>query len=95
MRDDPTRFRVSLPLQHGNSGGALVKKDGRVIGVVNSGLAFGQAVNYGVKSKHLLELLNDIPDARKRLPKPVENRGTTSPIKQTEAASVIIWVYAD
>ncbi len=95
MRDDPTRFQVSLPLQHGNSGGALVNKDGRVIGVVNSGLAFGQAVNYAVKSKHLLELLNDIPDAKKRLPKPVENRGSTSPIKQTEAASVIIWVYAD
>ena len=103
LRDDPTQFQVSLPLQPGNSGGALVNRDGKVIGVVQSVLrgsvalldndSAPQSVNYAVKSKHLLELLRGIPESQKRAPKPVENGEATSPIKQAESAAVLIWVY--
>lgn len=91
LGDESTQFQVSLPLQPGNSGGALVNKEGKVIGVVVSVMRGLQAVNYAVKSKHLLELLSDIPDWQKRPPK-AANRET---IKQTEAAAVLIWVYEE
>lgn len=105
LRDDPTQFQVSLPLQPGNSGGALVNKDGKVIGVVQSVLrgsvalldndSAPQSVNYAVKSKHLLELLGKIPESQKLPAKPVENREAMSPIKQAESAAVLIWVYEE
>ena len=105
MKDDPKQFQVSLPLQPGNSGGALVNKDGKVIGVVQSVLkdevAFidngnaPQSVNYAMKGNLLLDLLSGIPDAKKRPPKPPETGKALSPIQQTEAASVLIWVYGE
>lgn len=105
MKDDPKQFQVSLPLQPGNSGGALVNKDGKVIGVVQSVLkdevAFidngnaPQSVNYAMKSKLLLDLLTDIPETKKRPPKLMESAKNLSPAERTEAASVLIWVYSE
>src|SRR5439155_25702432 len=37
-RDDPRYFQISVPLQPGNSGGALVDDRGNVIGVVSGKL---------------------------------------------------------
>jgi S1-C subfamily serine protease len=34
LRDDPRYFQISVPLQPGNSGGALIDEQGNVIGVV-------------------------------------------------------------
>lgn len=66
MRDDPTRFQISVPVQPGNSGGPLIAKDGSVVGIVTSKLnAMGvvkatgdipQNVNFAVKSSYLVEL---------------------------------------
>lgn len=70
IRDEPTTFQISNPIQPGNSGGPLFNTDGKVIGVVvstlnpfiaikNSG-SIPQNVNYAVKSNYLIELLNTI-----------------------------------
>ena len=34
MKDDPRHFQVSLPVQLGNSGGALMNSAGAVVGIV-------------------------------------------------------------
>ncbi len=105
MKDDPKQFQVNIPLQPGNSGGALADKDAKVIGVIQGGLKAGvallddggspQLVNYAIKSKLLLELLNEIPDVNKHPPRQTKNGSALTPAKQTEVASVLIWVYAD
>ena len=59
--DDPRYFQISVPVQPGNSGGALVDERGNVIGIVSAKLDAGTALaasgvpqggmNYAVKSR--------------------------------------------
>ncbi|WP_425059061.1 hypothetical protein SCACP_37150 [Sporomusa carbonis] len=68
LKDDPTVFQISIPIQPGNSGGPLITSDGRVIGITSSGLnsvyylrnvgTVPQNVNFAVKSDYILPLLN-------------------------------------
>lgn len=105
MKDDPKQFQVNIPLQPGNSGGALADKDAKVIGVIQGGLKAGvallddggspQLVNYAIKSKLLLELLSGIPDLDKHPPRQTKNGSALTPTEQTEVASVLIWVYGE
>jgi S1-C subfamily serine protease len=65
FRDDPNEFQISVPIQPGNSGGALFNDKGNVVGVVTSKLdqavaveltgMIAENVNYAVKSEKLLE----------------------------------------
>ena len=41
--DDPRYFQISVPVQPGNSGGALVDERGNVVGVVSAKLSAGAA----------------------------------------------------
>ena len=70
--DDPRYFQISLPVQPGNSGGALVDARGNVVGIVAAKLDASAAlaatgslpenVNYAVKSSLLLSFLESVPD---------------------------------
>ena len=70
--DDPRYFQISVPVQPGNSGGALVDERGNVIGIVSAKLdaaaalaasgALPENVNYAVKSSLLLSFLESVPD---------------------------------
>jgi S1-C subfamily serine protease len=69
FRDDPNEFQISVPIQPGNSGGALFNDNGNVVGVVTSKLdqavaveltgMIAENVNYAVKSEKLLEWLEE------------------------------------
>jgi S1-C subfamily serine protease len=69
MRDDPTHYQISVPVQAGNSGGPLLDMQGEVIGVIASKLRANRMlertgdltenVNYAVKSSRLLGLLGN------------------------------------
>ena len=81
--DDPRAWQISVPVQPGNSGGALLDENGNVIGVVVSRLglkaakatgAIPQNVNYAVKSTYALALLepylgNNAPSPNEGAPK--------------------------
>lgn len=66
---DRTTYQISVPIQPGNSGGALLDESGCVIGVTSSGLnaivtaqltgTLPQNINYAVKSRYILNLLED------------------------------------
>jgi S1-C subfamily serine protease/outer membrane murein-binding lipoprotein Lpp len=70
IQDDPATFQISVPVQPGNSGGALFDESGRVVGVVSARLnqdaavavsgTHAENVNYAVKSKVLLEWLQKL-----------------------------------
>jgi TPR repeat protein len=72
--DDPRYIQISVPVQPGNSGGALVDMSGCVVGVVAARLDEQHAVNetgsspenvnYAVKGSIVLNLLESIADVR-------------------------------
>jgi S1-C subfamily serine protease len=78
--DDPRYFQISVPVQPGNSGGALVDEQGNVIGIVSAKLdaaaapaasgALPENVNYAVKSSFLLSFLESVPDVSAKLKVP-------------------------
>ena len=78
--DDPRYFQISVPVQPGNSGGALVDERGSVVGVVSAKLspraalatrgALPENVNYAVKSSLLLSFLESVPEVVPKLKDP-------------------------
>lgn len=72
IQDDVKQFQISVPVQPGNSGGALVDERGNVVGVVTAQLnqkaalestgTLAQNVNYAVKSSYLLSFLEAVPE---------------------------------
>jgi S1-C subfamily serine protease len=72
IQDDVKQFQISVPIQHGNSGGALVDERGNVVGVVCAQLSqkaalettgtLAQNVNYAIKSSYLLSFLEAVPE---------------------------------
>ena len=63
------QYQISVPIQPGNSGGALIDEQGKVVGVVVSTInslkaakevgALLQSVNYAIKSRYVVEMLED------------------------------------
>jgi S1-C subfamily serine protease len=62
IRDDPDNYQITVPVQPGNSGGALVDvKTGAVVGLVASVLRGRENVTYAVKSRVAMALLKTVP----------------------------------
>ena len=103
-QDDPRYFQISVPVQPGNSGGALVDERGNVVGVVSAKLnvaaalvtsgALPENVNYAVKSSLLLSFLESVPDVSAKLkePSPKECK-FEDVVKCAEKAAVLVLVY--
>jgi S1-C subfamily serine protease len=104
VQDDPRYFQISLPVQPGNSGGALVDERGNVVGVVSAKLnaasalaASGQLpenVNYAVKSSLLLSFLESVPAVSAKLKEPITaDRKFEDIVKSAQDAAVLVLVY--
>jgi hypothetical protein len=104
MRDDPSEFQISVPVQPGNSGGPLVNQYGNVVGVVEAQLAdittlkttgsLPQNVNYAVKSSLLLSFLESVPDVDAKLKAPnTADEKFEEVVKSAQAAAVLVLVY--
>ena len=102
--DDPRYFQISVPVQPGNSGGALVDERGNVIGIVSAKLdasvalaasgALPENVNYAVKSSLLLSFLESVPDVSAKLKAPVTvDRKFEDVVKSAQEAAVLVLVY--
>ena len=102
--DDPRYFQISVPVQPGNSGGALVDERGNVVGIVSAKLnasaalaASGQLpenVNYAVKSSLLLSFLESVPDASAKLKVPnTSGEQFSDVVKSAQQAAVLVLVY--
>ncbi len=103
-QDDPRYFQISVPVQPGNSGGALVDEHGNVVGVVSAKLdaatalassgALPENVNYAVKSSFLLSFLESVPTVSAKLKEPVTaDRKFEDVVKSAQDAAVLVLVY--
>lgn len=101
LRDDENSYQISVPVQGGNSGGALVhQKSGWVVGVIRSKLTANsqgealQNVNYAVKSKSLRSFIESIPDAKPLLDVPVASNPEDSEaiIEKVRSATVLVLI---
>ena len=72
IKDNPTVFQTTVPIQPGNSGGPLFNENGEVIGLTTSSLsllaiesmgAIPHSVNYAVKSSFVKNTISTIPEA--------------------------------
>jgi len=72
IKDNPTVFQTTVPIQPGNSGGPLFNDKGEVIGLTTSSLsllaiesmgAIPQSVNYTVKSSFVKNTISTVPEA--------------------------------
>jgi S1-C subfamily serine protease len=102
--DDPRYFQISVPVQPGNSGGALVDERGNVIGIVSAKLdastalamsgALPENVNYAVKSSLLLSFLESVPDVANKLKAPnTADEKFEDVVKSAQDAAVLVLVY--
>ncbi len=102
--DDARYFQISVPVQPGNSGGALVDEHGNVVGVVSAKLNASAAlatsgqlpenVNYAVKSSFLLSFLESVPAVSAKLKEPVTaDRKFEDVVKSAQEAAVLVLVY--
>ena len=102
--DDPRYFQISVPVQPGNSGGALVDERGNVIGIVSAKLNASAALaasgvpqggmNYAVKSSLLLSFFESVPAVSARLKAPVTaDRKFEEVVKSAQDAAVLVLVY--
>ena len=88
IRDNPTVFQTTVPIQPGNSEGPLFNDKGEVVGLTTSSLsllaiesmgAVPQNVNYAVKSSFVKNTISTIPEAL------LSNRGIV--VVQTDSNS--------
>ena len=102
--DDARYFQISVPVQPGNSGGALVDERGNVVGVVSAKLnaraallssgALPENVNYAVKSSFLLSFLESVPEISAKLKEPnTKERKFDDVVSDAEKAAVLVVVY--
>ena len=102
--DDARYFQISVPVQPGNSGGALVDERGNVVGVVSAKLsaraalaasgALPENVNYAVKSSYLLGFLESVPEVSAKLKEPeTKERKFEEVVKAAEQAAALVLVY--
>jgi uncharacterized protein len=102
--DDPRYFQISVPVQPGNSGGALVDERGNVIGIVSAKLdasvalaasgALPENVNYAVKSSLLLSFLESVPAVSAKLKAPnTADEKFSDVVKSAQQSAVLVLVY--
>jgi hypothetical protein len=100
MQDDPFEYQISVPVQPGNSGGPLCDANGQVVGIVVARLndlaalresgAVPQNVNYAVKAKFALPLLQHVKGLDALL-KPAAT--DAKPVQTVKDATAMILIY--
>jgi S1-C subfamily serine protease len=100
MQDDPSEYQISVPVQPGNSGGPLCDTNGQVVGIVVARIndfaaleasgAMPQNVNYAVKSRHALRLLQKVKDLHPPAP---QSSKPANAVKTVEAAIAMVLIY--
>jgi TPR repeat protein/FKBP-type peptidyl-prolyl cis-trans isomerase len=100
VRDNPRYYQISVPVQPGNSGGALLDECGNAVGMVTSRLddvatyeesgALPQNVNYAVKGGLVYNFLSGVPELSGKLKAPRTARDREAASGAAERAAVLV-----
>jgi len=99
-QDDIRHYQVSVPVQPGNSGGALLNENGDVIGVIVAILkaetafmvsgSLPQNVNYALKSTFAQALIDTVPEAIDSLQKPHRKKSKNVVARVRESVVMVL-----
>ena len=103
LMDDLRMYQISVPVQPGNSGGALLDMDGNITGVVvamldaetalNTSGSLPQNVNYAIKSIYAKTLIDTLPDVAKGLLSPSNMKSFEETVDMAQKSIVMILTY--
>jgi len=101
FQDDLRLYQISVPVQPGNSGGALVDENGNILGVIvamlsakatfNISGSLPQNVNYAVKSTYAQAMLDTMPEIGDKLLDP--SRSKAYAIDRVKKSTVMVLNY--
>jgi TPR repeat protein len=101
FQDDLRLYQISVPVQPGNSGGALLDENGNILGVVIAMLnakttfeisgSLPQNVNYAVKSLYAQAMIDTLPDVAGILLSP--SRSKSNAIENAQNSTVMVVCY--
>jgi len=101
LRDDPTEYQISVPVQPGNSGGPLADMTGEVKGVIVARLddfaalrstgGFAQNVNYAVKGNLLRDFL--AAGGEVDLSQPAASAASDNAVATVQKSVAIVLIY--
>ncbi|MES2809193.1 MAG: serine protease, partial [Bacteroidota bacterium] len=93
---DTLHYKVTMPINFGNSGGPLWDKQGNVIGITDSKEAAIEGQHFAIKSKYLMDAIKNIPaDSLKNkvtLPKKNTLTGLTEAERLKKAKNFVFMV---
>jgi S1-C subfamily serine protease len=90
---DVTTYQTSVPVQPGNSGGAMYDSKGKVVGIINAKLIGAENASYAIKTPYLISLIETLPTVPKlQTVSPLSNLPLTEQVKQIKKYTYIIEV---
>lgn len=81
---DTLAYQISIPVNPGNSGGPVLDKDGNVIGIISGKQKGIDGAAFAIKTKALMETLEDIPADLLPTEIIVSNKNTLNHLSRTE-----------
>ena len=101
FKNDLRLYQISIPIQPGNSGGALLDEHGNILGIVVAMLSaktafqmtgsLPQNVNYAVKSLYAQAMIDTMPEVAGKLLPPSKSKFNA--IEKAQASTVMVVCY--
>jgi len=105
FQDDLRLYQISVPVQPGNSGGALLDDKGNVLGVIVAMLdakttfkmsgSLPQNVNYAIKSIYAQAMLDTIPGISGKLLSPSKKQSFENAVNRVKKSTVMVLSYKE
>ena len=105
FQDDIRLYQISVPVQPGNSGGALLDDSGNILGVIvaqiNAKLTFKisgslpQNVNYAIKSIYAQAMFDTVPGISDKLLSPSKKQSFDNVVNRVKKSTVMVLSYKE
>ena len=105
FQDDIRLYQISVPVQPGNSGGALLDDSGNILGVIVAQLdakttfkisgSLPQNVNYAIKSIYAQAMFDTVPGVSDKLLSPSKKQSFDNAVNRVKKSTVMVLSYKE